>query len=101
MASTGKIGEPETQACASGSYLNLEDLHHWFVEEQRRIQALDLDLPQKQAKLLDLQELYLSISNRFLGEPANNVVPMVAPKEIGLLVNRDSPPTLPPQAKAE
>ncbi len=58
----------------SASSHQLEELNHWFLDEQRRIQALRIDAEQKQQKLLDLQELYTSLVNRLLGDPHHAAV---------------------------
>jgi hypothetical protein len=60
---------------------NLEELHGWFLEEQLRIQELLLDAPARQAKLLALQEFYVSLSQRFLGEPTLAVGPMLGRRQ--------------------
>ncbi len=56
----------------------MEEVHFWFAEEQRRIEALDLDPAERQAKLLASQELYIALSQRFRAKPAAWVVPMLA-----------------------
>lgn len=69
-----------------GSLFNLEELHFWFVDEQRRIQEQTLEAPLRQEKLLALQELYISLSQRFLGDPPAAIVQMVSrrPKELAV-----------------
>lgn len=56
---------------------NLKRLHGWFLDEERRIQMLDLDAPQKQSRLLVLQEIYVSLSQRFIQEDRIDVVPVI------------------------
>src|SRR5262249_35622872 len=85
----------------SGSSWNLEELHHWFVAEQKSIQNMDLDPAQKQAKLLHLQEMFVSLSERFVPDPGTAIVPMIPHKEMGLLTNQEIQEEKPPQAKAE
>ena len=65
------------QADAGQANLNLEDLHVWFLDEQRRIHALQVDTAERQAKLLALQDLYVSLSQRFLGDGPTPVVQML------------------------
>ena len=67
-----------SQADGGNGFFNLEELHFWFVDEQQRIQGLTLETAVRQEKLLALQELYISLSQRFLGDPPVAVVQMLA-----------------------
>jgi len=65
------------QMANSNSGTQLEDLNHWFLDEQRRIQNdMSIDLGEKQRKLLDLQQMYTSLVNRVLGDQSRAVVPL-------------------------
>ena len=68
------------QADGGHANLNLEELHVWFLDEQSRIQSLHVDPAARQAKLLALQELYVSLSQRFVGNAPNAVVQMLRPQ---------------------
>lgn len=97
------IAKQQKRQQGSAGGMNLEDLHLWYADEQKRIQGLDIDQATRQTKLLDLQELFLSMSQRLIGDPNTiNVVPLVPRQGITLLEDKgiDEPDIL-PQAKAE
>lgn len=61
--------------------VNLKRLHGWYLEEERRLQMLDIDMVEKQTKLLVLQEMYVSLSQRFVQEERIDVVPVLPYRE--------------------
>lgn len=75
----------------TGAPMTLDQLHAWFLEEQRRIQQGNVDAAVKQSQLLGLQELYVSLSQRILQEASSPIVPLTQHRQF--LVEKPPPPS--------
>lgn len=79
------------------SPMTLDQLHAWFLEEQRRVLQSAADPAVKQTQLLGLQDLYVTLSRRILQESASPIVPLTHHGRF--LANQSPPPEDFPQAR--
>jgi hypothetical protein len=56
----------QEEAPATPAFGNLDELGHWLLDEQQRIQALTVEVPLKQSQLLDLHQRYLLLATRLV-----------------------------------
>lgn len=58
------LRQHQDQSQGPAQFDSLEELGHWLLDEQQRIQALPLEQPLRQSRLLDLHQRYLLLAAR-------------------------------------